>query len=85
MSNWTTCDAVMQWKQQRVKWREVSPVSQRSDDKPSRVSQILVAVLEMRVGLSDNAVALILHNKNKTLVSYQLSGNHLFLPSITKK
>lgn len=37
----------------------------------------------MCVGLSDNAVVLILQDKNKTLVSYQLSGTHLFLPSIT--
>lgn len=39
---------------------ENAPVSQRSDDQTARVSQVLIAVLKARVGLTDDAVFFLL-------------------------
>lgn len=42
-----------------------APVGQGSDNQAAGVAQVLVAVLEARVGLSDDAVVLLLYDRRE--------------------
>lgn len=51
---------------------KLEPVSQRSDDQPPGVPQVLVAVLEVCVGLADDTVVFILSAKREPTQENQM-------------
>ena len=51
------------------------PVRQGSDDEASGVTQVLVAVLELRVGLAHHAVVNILHARQKDINEPRVDGS----------